>query len=740
MEFFDKLRVTLSSPLKSHYSDSRDFKTWTLHAQGLKVDNIRLLLYRDCDRRGRKCLFDSAHVVKDNKTGKFTYIPVTNTGQVKDLSEWIFGCVPLSSSSTKRFHRWKGNLIWSHTFQAPATGPRYKTTYSRNVYNGSSSCLSSNGDLTSSGYMSGSGIDDSSYDHSSTDSSRNWSLPVMNPTGTSDLKMSHSLPSRLEVPVTKTLLGLAIVISTGGDDGDEQLSRDNYNREQVGAYISCMSSTLELSTDWFATVAIQSYMNPPVFVETLYNFCEEYRQLFVSRVTTPLVNINSIPVTIKTLPASFGEFLTLYMTNDLSWIKHYRTPRRCKIVIIAGSKRVNEVKTIFMLLKLINRCSCSKVSLPVNANRTSLGLSPMERVTVDTSQQRCPSHRPAVKILERYEEVSPTKDEVGLDVVAMNPEDFTRRTEDSKLLTRESTKDSGIYSISSSNSLKRSSTSSKFLSNLPPSVESLDGKMLDDFGVCFHLGEESDTEQTFNTLGLSEPNPDKLKQPLSVLDTLNSDHSSNKISPSLSETSEQDDNLYSVDCTDSIREPVKVELNLSNPTNNLTKFCHYCDSISIVDKFNPLFQVQWLKCAPSSISHSGTANSNVGSLDPILGDWLKLADESWILYNLEKNNVKCFNAPLKSENALTATPSTLITSLLEHIHVLINNSRESEVEQFVSIQLEFIRKLGEDFGRRLMDVTKLDVNSMPYVGEHDLGLLFSIAGWRYPELSERFFV
>jgi hypothetical protein len=29
---------------------------------------------------------------------------------------------------------------------------------------------------------------------------------------------------------------------------------------------------------------------------------------------------------------------------------------------------------------------------------------------------------------------------------------------------------------------------------------------------------------------------------------------------------------------------------------------------------------------------------------------------------------------------------------------------------------------------------------MPYVGEHDLGLLFSIAGWRYPELSERFFV
>jgi hypothetical protein len=324
----------------------------------------------------------------------------------------------------------------------------------------------------------------------------------------------------------------------------------------------------------------------------------------------------------------------------------------------------------------------------------------------------------------------------------MNPEDFTRRTEDSKLLTRESTKDSGIYSIiSSTNSLKRSSTSSKFLSNLLPSIESLDGKMLDEFGVCFHLGEESDTEQTFNTLGLSEPNPDKLKQPSSLLSSLGSDsHSSTRISPAMSdEPSEQDDTADTLeDCPDSTREPLKVELSLSTPSNKLTKFCHYCDSISILDKFNPLFQVQWVKCAPSSISQT-TAN-NPGTVDPILGDWVKLADEDWIVYNLEKNSVKCYSSSSKQEHFPPLTPCTLVTNLLEHVQVLMNNSRESEVEQFVTIQLDFIRKLGEDFGRRLMDVTKLDVNSMPYVGEHDLGLLFSIAGWRYPELSERFFV
>ena len=85
------------------------------------------------------------------------------------------------------------------------------------------------GDLTSSGYMSGSGMDDSSYDQSSTDSSRNWSVPVINGANKSDIKMSHSLPSRLEGPASKMLLGLAIVISLGDDsDDDDQESGRRY--------------------------------------------------------------------------------------------------------------------------------------------------------------------------------------------------------------------------------------------------------------------------------------------------------------------------------------------------------------------------------------------------------------------------------------------------------------------------------------------------------------------------------
>lgn len=80
------------------------------------TENIRLLLFRDCDRRGRKCLYDSHHVIRD-QNGKFSYIrPATSRSEMKNISEYIFGCIALSNSTTKRFHKFEGKCVWSQVF------------------------------------------------------------------------------------------------------------------------------------------------------------------------------------------------------------------------------------------------------------------------------------------------------------------------------------------------------------------------------------------------------------------------------------------------------------------------------------------------------------------------------------------------------------------------------------------------------------------------------------------------
>lgn len=88
-------------------------------------------MYRDCDRRGRKILFDSDHVNSD-----YVYLKPTDPKLLKDLGEYVFGCVPLASSSRtmdlppnfghKRFCKWKLEgpdlpnktlYIWSKIFE-----------------------------------------------------------------------------------------------------------------------------------------------------------------------------------------------------------------------------------------------------------------------------------------------------------------------------------------------------------------------------------------------------------------------------------------------------------------------------------------------------------------------------------------------------------------------------------------------------------------------------------------------
>lgn len=92
----------------------------------------RLIVYRDCDRRGRKILFDSEHV-----SSSYEYLKPTDPKLLKELGEYVFGSVPLASTSSaldlplsqghKRFCKWKLDekhetpnktlYIWSKIFE-----------------------------------------------------------------------------------------------------------------------------------------------------------------------------------------------------------------------------------------------------------------------------------------------------------------------------------------------------------------------------------------------------------------------------------------------------------------------------------------------------------------------------------------------------------------------------------------------------------------------------------------------
>jgi hypothetical protein len=92
-----------------------DSSRWKLCLPAFTQNNIRLLLFRDCDRRGRKCLYDSQHVIRDSH-GKFSYIPTNSKSEMKNISEYIFGSVPLSNNNTKRYHKFEGKCVWSQVF------------------------------------------------------------------------------------------------------------------------------------------------------------------------------------------------------------------------------------------------------------------------------------------------------------------------------------------------------------------------------------------------------------------------------------------------------------------------------------------------------------------------------------------------------------------------------------------------------------------------------------------------
>lgn len=124
--------VSNFSLLKFNFSSTRDLSCFMplFHRPTSQVCS-RLIVYRDCDRRGRKILFDSEHVSSD-----YVYLKPTDPKLLKQLGEYVFGCVPLASASSsmdlppnfghKRFCKWKLEgqdqpnktmYIWSQIFE-----------------------------------------------------------------------------------------------------------------------------------------------------------------------------------------------------------------------------------------------------------------------------------------------------------------------------------------------------------------------------------------------------------------------------------------------------------------------------------------------------------------------------------------------------------------------------------------------------------------------------------------------
>lgn len=316
MDFLDKLRTTLSPLRQVPCSLEQTVKTWTLPVSTFTTKNIRLLLYRDCDRRGRKCLYDSHHVIRD-KNGKFSYVPSGSSSEMKNLSEYIFGSVPLcSKKATKRFHRFDHKYVWSQVFSPGGRGrePSGESAKSRELTS------STNSDT------------DAPLELSKT-AGNNVSLPNIAIKNCDNIKMSLSLPSRLECH-QKTLLGLAIVIETTSE-----------NKETLGPYLLSQSSSLEESSDWFASVASKAYRKPNIFVQTLFDFSQEFAGMLYTRLTSPLISTVALSPSWKTLPNLTSELVNLLLRLDTCLCK---ASERIKLIIVgnSNSRKVPDRKSV----------------------------------------------------------------------------------------------------------------------------------------------------------------------------------------------------------------------------------------------------------------------------------------------------------------------------------------------------------------------------------------------------------
>ncbi|CAL8140795.1 unnamed protein product [Orchesella dallaii] len=323
----------------------------------------RLIVYRDCDRRGRKILFDSDHVSSD-----YRYLQPTDPKLLKQLGEYVFGCVPLASASSpgmdKRFCKWKVDTeegtktlyIWSKIFEL---GPSKSGKTDR------PSSASDCSDQSSSGYET-------------TSSGKTFSLPLFQQRpssrgggggssssgySSSSFPQTRSLPGRIDS--YKTNLALVWILSQSSTSSSSSSSISTSTSASTSTstpflYLSPLVEKLMLSP--LSSITKSSYHNSSHFVTSLKNvstaltrdlrdFTSNPHVVNLSLVKPPLSDMVNIKLTTK-----FLELLLLNMEKENGYSN---SPLKLSVNVVLNLKKWTEVKALLYFLKMfLKSCVC----------------------------------------------------------------------------------------------------------------------------------------------------------------------------------------------------------------------------------------------------------------------------------------------------------------------------------------------------------------------------------------------
>lgn len=558
----------------------------------------------------------------------------------------------------------------------------------------------------------------------------NLSLPNIANRNSENIKSCLSLPSHLELQ--KTLLGLAIVIES-----------NSQNQEMLSSYLQSISTTIEECIDWFSTVASKAYCSPSTFVQTLYNFSQEFKSLLYSRLTMPLISTVELSSNWKALPSISKELINLLLRLDKC---NCKTNDRIKLVLVGSPKKVQEISSLFYLFKVLLLQCNEELGLDATTvckNNTTTSPKREELPLLSSQRQKCSFFSKLSSQSQSFVEVSSLNTSPSSSISSaaaveqLNIKVPTPKFENESMQKKDY--DSGIdlsFSSSSVKSMKRSS-SQKFdsMCKSPPPFEPIDLFSYPSSShtyeeVSFHLGElDRDGDQSINTLELSDPNPEKLK---------NAGHRSiSKRKDAFIEPVQEEIEQLSL-------EPIQVILNFAESSSNghsittakhhVSAYCQYCDSMAVVDKFSPLYYIQWVKASDLPEESFNLMQT--------------FTPTKYLIINLDKNIIRPINFDFSSSTKEMIC-SNFVSNLIEKIQVLTLECRENEIEDYLNIKLDYIKHIAHKVGTKLNNESSSPSPNSPWsnntsnntniieencLNEKDLNLIHCMAKLKFPDL------
>jgi len=137
--------------------------------------------------------------------------------------------------------------------------------------------------------------------------------------------------------------------------------------------------------------------------------------------------------------------------------------------------------------------------------------------------------------------------------------------------------------------------------------------------------------------------------------------------------------------------------------------------VAAVNKFSPLYYIQWLKTAITEQDFN----------------LMKKFDSKFVIINLDKSFIQTVNFTFNPTNC------TLVDSLVDNINFLTSTGRESEVEQFLNIHVELMKKIAHEFGSSLQTTCDFQLvrKHFSHLSDNDFDLINFLAKMKFPCLK-----